>query len=107
MAGGRWDAWILGGSALLAAVVTGAATYFVGPTRGDTPKGLPDSPTIELKRPKGPTIPEKNRLEGTVSELRAGESVWAFTAAAEDQTQIYPLFGPCPVEKGEWVCPDA
>jgi len=77
----------------------------VGPTRDETSKELSNSPTITLEKPEGPKIPEKNRLEGTVSALRGGEMVWAFTASAEDRTQIYPLFGPCPVKDGEWACP--
>lgn len=68
-------------------------------------EGVVELPGDHAGKPEGPKIPEKNRLEGTVSALRPGEMVWAFTASAEDRTQIYPLFGPYPVKDGEWACP--
>jgi hypothetical protein len=77
----------------------------LGQIQGESTKESPRPPAIELTRPEGPTIPLKNRLQGPVSNLRAGESVWTFFAETADPVRIYPMPGPCPVKDGQWMCP--
>lgn len=94
-------------AAVVSAIIAAGPAYIIGQSQGDATTDFPKSPAIKLTQPEGPKIPFRNRLEGTVSELRAGESVWTFTAKAESPAMIFPFPGPCPVNNGRWTCHDA
>jgi hypothetical protein len=102
---------IAGRYSVLAAAVSGIIAlgggYVLGRSQDDAATELPKSPTVKLTQPEGPKIRFRNRLEGTVSKLKAGESVWTFTAQAESPEAIFPFPGPCTVDNGRWTCQDA
>ncbi len=96
--------------AVVGAVLGVALTAALDP-RGDA-EPLATALNITSHSSNGPTetVPDLVRLEGNVSHLRPGQTLWAFDTKA-DRTNYYPHDGPCAVDQdaeGEakrWTCP--
>jgi hypothetical protein len=122
-AGATWQVWLwlLAGFVCVAALVAVAGTFKWWPVRVDQQSASVQRTVISITSPQrglsggaiditGVLRNHELVVEGVVSGLGAGETIWVanvpdqFVKQTLAEARMYPAFGPCEITRNKWKC---